>query len=112
MSSFFIKGIPGFSNGPKSLPRDPPDCPILYNLTIDNFILAEELFAKALQSLETCVLVNNNLGRKLFWSLESPTKFGESFKVTSVPFFNLDFDLLSYKLENFKFKMLYWFISY
>ena len=51
-----------------------------------NFTLAEELFAKALQSLKTCVLVNINLCRKLFSSLESPTTFDEIFKATSVPF--------------------------
>ena len=49
-----------------------------------------------LQNLyETCVLVNNNLLRKLFSSLESPTTFEKIFKVTSVPFFVPDFDLLS-----------------
>ena len=26
-----IKGNPVFSNGPKSLPKNPPDCPILCN---------------------------------------------------------------------------------
>ena len=29
LSTFLIKGNPGFSNGPKSLPKNPPDCPIL-----------------------------------------------------------------------------------
>ena len=47
------------------------------------FILPDELFAKALQSFKTCELVNNNLCRKLFSSLESPATFGESCKVTS-----------------------------
>ena len=71
LSTFFIKGNPVFSNGPKSLPKNPPDCPILCNWVFDNFILAEELFAKALPSFETCVLyVNNKLCRKLFSSLE------------------------------------------
>ena len=76
-------------------------------LSFDNLILAGELFAKALQSPETCVLVNNNLCGKLFSSLESPPTFGESFKVTSVPFFILDFNLLSCELDNFTFKVLY-----
>ena len=56
-------------------------------LCFDNFILAEELFSKALRSFDICVLVNNNLCGKLFCPLESPTKFNESFKVTLVPFF-------------------------
>ena len=61
LSTFPIKGKPVFSNGPKSLPKNPPDCPILCNWVFDSFILAEELFAKALRSLKTCVSVNNNL---------------------------------------------------
>ena len=27
-NTFFIKGKPVFSNGPKIIPRNPPDCPI------------------------------------------------------------------------------------
>ena len=73
----------------------------------DNFILAEELFAKALGSLKTCALVNNNFCGILFSSLESPTIFDEIFKVTSVPSFIADFNLLSCKLDNFMFKVLY-----
>ena len=63
-------------------------------LNFDNFILAERLFAKALQSLETCVLVNSNLCGKLFSSLESPIIFGEIFRVNSVSIFSPDFSLL------------------
>ena len=59
-------------NGPKSLPKNLPNCPILYNWVFINFILAEELFAKSLRSLETCVLVNINLREKLVSSLELP----------------------------------------
>ena len=29
LKTFLIKGKPIFSNGPKSLPRNPPDCTIL-----------------------------------------------------------------------------------
>ena len=71
----FIKGNPVFSNGPESLPKNPPDCPISCNWVFDNFILAEELFAKALWSLETFVLINNSLCGKLFSLLESSTTF-------------------------------------
>ena len=28
LSTFFIKGNPPFSNGPQSLSKSPPDCPI------------------------------------------------------------------------------------
>ena len=70
-------------------------------------MLIEELFEKALQSLETCVLVKNNLCEKLFSSLESPKIFEEIFKVTSVPIFIPDFHLLSCELDNFTFNVLY-----
>ena len=86
-SIFFINGKLVFSNGPKKVLRNPPDCHFLCIRVFDNFILAEELFAKVLQSLETCALVNNNLCRKIFSLLETPTTFDESFKVTVVPFF-------------------------
>ena len=99
-----------FSSSPKSLLENPPDCPILWNCIFDDFILTDEKFAKALWNLETCVLVNNNLCRKLFPSLESPTAFDEVFKVTSVPFFIPDFTLLSCELDNYTFKVLYWVI--
>ena len=69
LSTLFIKSKPVHSNGHKILPRHTPDCPILRKWVFDNYILPEELFSKALQSLETCVLVNNNLCRKLFKSL-------------------------------------------
>ena len=78
----------------------PHDCLVLCNWIFDYFISADELFAKALQILKTCVLVNNNSWEKLFSTLESSTTFDESSKITSVPFFIPDFTLLSYELEN------------
>ena len=50
---FFIKGNPDFSNGPKSLLKNPP---ILRNWVFDNFILAAELFVKSfvLIYVESC----------------------------------------------------------
>ena len=83
LSTFFIKDNPVFSNGPKSLPKNLPDCLILCNWIFCNFILADEPFLKALRSVETCVLVNNNLCGKPFSSLELPTTFDKSFKVSS-----------------------------
>ena len=38
---FFISGNPVFSNVPKSLPRNPPDCILLDNLVFDNLISAD-----------------------------------------------------------------------
>ena len=82
VSTFFIKGKPVFCNSPKSLPKNPPDCPLLCYWVFENFILADESFAKALWIFETCVLVNNNVCRKMFPSLASEATFDESFKVT------------------------------
>ena len=55
LSTFFIKGNPGFSNGPKSLLKNPPDFPILCNWVFDNFILSDEPFSTVLRNLETWV---------------------------------------------------------
>ena len=52
-STFFIKVNHIFSNGHNSLPKYFLDCRILYNRVFGNFILPEELFAKALRSFET-----------------------------------------------------------
>ena len=59
--TFFISGNPVFSNGPRSLPRNPPDCIILDNRVFDNLISVDKQFAKALRRFATCLLVNNNL---------------------------------------------------
>ena len=67
-----------------------------------NFMLANELFANTLPRLNTGILINKNLRRKLYWR----------FKVTSVRFFSSDFNWLSYELNNFIFKVLYWVIFY
>ena len=47
------------------MPVTLPDFIILDNWVFENFILADEPFAKALQIFETCVSVNNNLCGKL-----------------------------------------------
>ena len=65
LNTLLIKGNPVFSNGPKSWTKNLPECPILGNWLFDNFILAEELFVKAFCSLETWVLVKNNLWAQL-----------------------------------------------
>ena len=58
-------------------------------------MLADEPFPKALQIFVSSALVNCNLYKRLFSSLELPIKFEERFKVTSVPFSIPDFSLLS-----------------
>ena len=50
LSTFPTKGNLFFSNGPKILPKNHLDFPILCNWVFDNFILADKPFAKALQS--------------------------------------------------------------
>ena len=67
----------------------------------DNFILAEELFAKALPSFQASIIINNNLCGKLFSSLESPATIGRSFEVSLLSFLVPDFNLLSCELDNF-----------
>ena len=79
----------------------------MFLILLENFILADEPFAKALRSLETCVSVNNSVCGKLAPSLESPITFDERFKVISVLIFIPDFNLLNCELNNFTFKMLY-----
>ena len=65
---------------------NPPNCIILDTFVFQNFILADESYANALQRLDTCVSVNNDLCRKLVLSLESPITFDKGFKVASIPF--------------------------
>ena len=89
-----------------------PDCLILCNWVFDNFILADGLLAKALWSLETCILVNNNLCGKLVSSLELLIIFDDRFKVTSERFFITEFNILCCELNNFLFKVLYWVMLY
>ena len=48
LNTFSIKGNPVFSNGPKSLPKNPSDYPMLCNWVFDNFVLAFEPFEEAL----------------------------------------------------------------
>ena len=87
-----------------------PDCIILENWVFKHFVLADEPFVKALRIFETCVSVDNNLCRKLVCKL--PIKFDERFKVSSVPLFIADLNLLSCELNNFTFNVLHWVILY
>ena len=56
----FIDNNPTFNIGPISLPRNVPDCTVLENSAFNNFLLPDEIFPKALQSLEICLSVSNN----------------------------------------------------
>ena len=46
--TLFIRGNPVFSNGPKSLPRNPADCIIFDNCVFDNLMSTDVFLAKAL----------------------------------------------------------------
>ena len=48
LRAFFINDRPAFGNGPRTLPRNPPDCIILDIWIFDNLILFEKLFLKTL----------------------------------------------------------------
>ena len=85
--SVFFYYFSGSKNRPDKGQRISPDCTILDISVFDNFILADELFAKSLQGLKTCVSVNDNLCGKLVSSLESPITFDERFQITSISSF-------------------------
>ena len=53
LSTFSLKGKSVFSNVPKILPKNPPNCTISNSLVFHTFSLADDLFAKALGILET-----------------------------------------------------------
>ena len=76
----FIKGYPDFSNGWRTLPRNPPKRTILDSWFFDNFTLVDELLGNALQILKTCLSVNNNLFGKFVSLLEPSITFCETFK--------------------------------
>ena len=57
----FINGNPVFSHGPKSLPRNPPNCIVLDNCVFDNLISVDVWLAKALPRVGSYLLVSNNL---------------------------------------------------
>ena len=82
--TFFINGNPVFSNGPRSLPRNPPNCTIFDNWVFDRLISVNDLLAKALRRFVTCLLLNNNLRGKLVSS--SPIIFNDNLKTISVFF--------------------------
>ena len=108
--TFFINGNPVFSNGPRSLLRNPPDCIILDIWVFDNSISVDDLPPIALRRFATCLLVNNYLWGRLVSS--SPIIFDDNLKTTSVSFFIADFNLLSCEFDSFTFKLLYWAILY
>ena len=55
-SIFFISGIQLFGNGTRS----PPDCAILDSQSFDNFIVAIELFVKALKLVYLLIIYVEN----------------------------------------------------
>ena len=58
------------------------------------------------------MLFNNSLRRKWVLSLKLSTTFDIRFEVTLLPFFIPDFSLINFELDDFTFKVLYWYLSY
>ena len=108
--TFFISGNPVFSNGPRSLPRNPPDYIILDIWAFDNVISVDKQFSKTIRRFATCLLINNNLRRKFVSS--SPTIFDDNLKTISVSFFIADFNLSSCEFNSLTLKLLYCVILY
>ena len=46
LSTFFINGKPNLINGPRGLPRNPPDSNFLDSWIFDNFVLAMENYVE------------------------------------------------------------------
>ena len=44
LSKFPFKGNPDFSNGPKPLPKNPPDSPIICNWSFDDFVFDNQFY--------------------------------------------------------------------
>ena len=56
IKTLLANGLILFLNiGPRSLPKNPPNCIILKIYVFDSFVLADELFAKSSESFETCL---------------------------------------------------------
>ena len=88
LSTFVINAKTVFSNGLRSLPRNPP--------VFGNFILADESLQKPCKSCKPWYLsISNNLSGKLVSSLESPITIDHSCRVSSVALFIANFNLLS-----------------
>ena len=96
--STFFNGKSVLSNSPKILPRSP----LCYFriLSICKFILADEFFAKALQTFAACLL-NHPLYGKLVSPLELPIIFDGNLRITPVLFFVADFNLLDCESDSF-----------
>ena len=102
LSTYFINSKPTFISGR----RHSPYCFIFHIWVFDNFILADNLFAKALWRFTTCLLVNNNLCGKLVSSLELSIISDEVLRVTLVSFFTANFNFLSCEYDNLTFTVI------
>ena len=66
---FFFISKSTFISGSRIFSRNQPNCIIWEICVFDKFILAEKFYTKTLLSFETCLLVSNNLRRKLVSSV-------------------------------------------
>ena len=95
LSKVFIKDNLVFSNGPRSLPRNPLDCTILGSSVFDNFILADLLLMKAFRTFETFLSIGNNLCGKMF---DDNLIFDGNLKLTTVILIRCELNNLTCKL--------------
>ena len=63
-----------------------PDCILLDNWVFDSLLIAEKLFPRALEKFKTYLLVNHNLCRILWLTLELPIIFDDRQFPTSISF--------------------------
>ena len=92
LSTFPIRDESVFIKGPRSLPKNPPNCTSL------DYISCEPV-SEALKIFKTCVLVINSWWVILVLSLVSPITFNERFKVSWISFFIQDFDLFNCQFD-------------
>lgn len=79
---------------------------ILDSWVLDNFVLANEWFAKSLRRVTTCLTVNKNLCQKQLSLL--PVIFDDNFKVTSLALLVVGFSLSSCISDSFTVTLLYY----
>ena len=94
LSTFFIDGRSTFSNGPRSLPRNPPNCSTLDIWVFDDFISFDDLSAKALRRFLTYLSVKKTYLENYFFS--TPIMSDDNLRVMPVAVFAVVFTQLKF----------------
>ena len=98
VSTIFINGNSTFTNGPRSLPRNPSDSIVLDTWVFDNFMNLNVPFMRTLQRPATCLSVNNELCGKVVSSV--PIISDANLIFMPVACFAADFNLCIYVAGN------------